>query len=211
MKSRGLLGLLAAGVILTVVGTYLVWRSFPGKPAPAGAIQRVFEVKAPIVLPPFRLQGTHGEFSNDGLSGRWTFLFFGYTQCPDICPTALALMKQVRKLLDTKSPGLAAQPVQVVFVSVDPKRDTRELLGQYLGAFDPSFIGASGDDAALGPLTSSLGIRYQRNDVTDKKNYTVDHSANILLIDPQGRHIADFPPPQEAALMVAELRRHAAR
>jgi protein SCO1/2 len=202
---------LVAGAILAAGGGYLVWLSFPGKPLPAGEIPRVLEEREDVLLPAFRLQGTHGEFANDKLSGRWTFMFFGYTQCPDICPTALALMKDLKRQLE---PNVAVSPAptfQVVFVSVDPRRDTRELLAQYMAAFDPSFIGASGADAELAPLTATLGIRYQRHDETDRKNYTVDHSAAIHLIDPRGRLAAVFPPPQEASRMAIDFRRIVAR
>jgi protein SCO1/2 len=205
------LWLLVVGAVLVAGGSYLVWRSFPGSPLPPGEIPRVLEVREDALLPSFRLQGTGGEFTNDKLLGRWTFMFFGYTQCPDICPTALALMKDLKRQLE---PNVAVSPAptfQVVFVSVDPRRDTLELLAQYMAAFDPSFIGASGDDAALTPLTAKLGIQYQRHDETDRKNYTVDHSAGIHLIDPQGRLAAVFPPPQEALRMAAEFRRIAAR
>ena len=205
------LWLLAVGALLVAGGGYLAWRNFPGKPLPAGEIQRVIEVRDQEALPAFLLQGTRGEFSNQQLLGRWTFMFFGYTQCPDICPTALSLMKEIGRQLDANAAGSPTPGFQVVFVSVDPRRDTRELLSQYLAAFDPRFIGASGEDAALAPLAAKLGIRYRRNDETDRKNYTVDHSAAIHLIDPRGRVAAVFPPPQEAPRMAADFRRLAAR
>jgi protein SCO1/2 len=205
------LWLLGVGAVLVAGGGYLVWRSFPGSPLPAGEIPRVLEVREDAVLPSFRLQGTGGEFTNDKLLGRWTFMFFGYTQCPDICPTALSLMKDLKRQVELNVGAMPAPTFQVVFVSVDPRRDTRELLSQYLAAFDPLFIGASGDDAALAPLVAKLGIQYQRHDETDRKNYTVDHSAGIHLIDPRGHLAAVFPPPQEALRMAAEFRRIAAR
>ncbi len=205
------LWLLGVGAVLVAGGGYLVWRSFPGSPLPAGEIPRVLEVREDAMLPSFRLQGTGGEFTNDKLLGRWTFMFFGYTQCPDICPTALSLMKDLKRQVELNVGAMPAPTFQVVFVSVDSRRDTRELLSQYLAAFDPLFIGASGDDAALAPLVAKLGIQYQRHDETDRKNYTVDHSAGIHLIDPRGHLAAVFPPPQEALRMAAEFRRIAAR
>ncbi|MBL8491995.1 MAG: SCO family protein, partial [Rhodocyclaceae bacterium] len=93
-------------------------------------------------LPAFDFERAGGRFTNGDLTGRWTFLFFGYTQCPDICPTALALMAQVKAgIVEAKG----AEP-QVAFVSVDPKRDTPALLARYVPHFDPAFIGAVGDD-----------------------------------------------------------------
>lgn len=205
------LWLLALGAILAVGGGYLAWRSFPEKPLPAGEIPRVLDAPEDAPLPAFRLQGPHGEFANDKLLGRWTFMFFGYTQCPDICPTALSLMKDLKRQLESNIAVTPAPTFQVVFVSVDPRRDTRELLAQYMAAFDPTFIGASGDDAELLPLVTTLGIRYQRHDEADRKNYTVDHSAAIQLIDPRGRLAAVFPYPQEASQMAVGFRRIVAR
>lgn len=199
--------LLVVGAALVAGGGYLVWRSFPAKPLPAGEIPRVLEVRDDPQLPAFRLQGTHGEFANDKLLRHWTFMFFGYTQCPDICPTALSLMKELKRQLESKAAVPAAPPFQVVFVSVDPRRDTRELLAQYMAAFDPTFIGVTGDDSVLAPLVAKLGVQYQRHDETDRKNYTVDHSAAIHLIDPKGRLAAVFPPPQEASRMAVDFQR----
>lgn len=209
MKLAKGLGLAGLGALLAVAGGYLTWRSFPGNPLPAGEPPRVLEIRDDVPLPRFRLQGTRGDFANENLLGHWTFMFFGYTQCPDVCPTALGLMKDLQAQLGAG--GAAVPAFQVVFVSVDPRRDTRELLAQYLAAFDPAFIGASGDDASLLPLTGKLGIQYRRHDETDRKNYTVDHSATLQLIDPAGRLAAVFPPPHDASRMAVEFRRIVAR
>lgn len=208
MKIFPALAISAAGLALAVAGAVLVWRSLPAGPAPAGEIPQAIKITGAEPLPSFRLAGPRGEFGNANLLGRWTFLFFGYTQCPDVCPTALSLMKDVDAMARAVPP---APTFAVVFVSVDPRRDTHTLLAQYLAAFDPTFVGVSGDDAALRPLTDALGATYRRNDDTDVRNYTVDHSAAIHLIDPQGRPVASFPPPQQAATLVAELRRFARR
>ena len=211
MKSAWGPWLLIAGAALALVGGYLVWHGMPGKPLPAGDLPRVIEVRNGEALPPFSLQGTQGEFGNDKLLGRWTFMFFGYTQCPDICPSALSLMKALRVQLATNGAVAPAPTFQVVFVSVDPRRDTRELLAQYLAAFDPSFIGASGDDASLAELAAKLGVQYRRHDETDQRNYTVDHSTTIHLVDPTGRLAVVFPHPQDASQMAAAFRRIVAR
>jgi protein SCO1/2 len=153
--------LLVAGLALVLAGSYLTWRSLHAGPAPAGEVPSVTEIRDDAQLPAFTLHGPRGEFGNAQLTGHWSFVFFGYTQCPDICPTALALMKELGKTLAAVAP---APTFQVVFVSVDPRRDTPQLLGEYMAAFDPSFVGISGTDAALSPLTKSLGVYYQRND-----------------------------------------------
>jgi protein SCO1/2 len=115
-------------------------------------------------------------------------------------------MKDLKAALAGRQ-GTPVQGFRVVFVSVDPQRDTLRLLGEYMAAFDPNFVGITGGDAALSPLAKNLGVYYQRNDATDKQHYTVDHSAAIYLIDPQGRLAAVFSPPQQAAKMATDFRR----
>ena len=207
MKSEAGIWLLVAGTVLTLGGAYLAWSSFAAGPLPAGEVPTasVFRERQP--LPAFELRGPQGVLTDADLRGGWTFLFFGYTQCPDVCPTALALMKEVGVALKVDKAVPPAPTFKVVFVSVDPRRDSAELLRQYNAAFDPAFIGVTGDDGALAPLVAALGIYYRRNDGTDTKNYTVDHSAAIHLIDPQGRLAAVFSPPQDAAKIVADFRR----
>lgn len=202
MKFNAAAALIAGGLALALAGSVLTWRSLGAGPAPAGAVPRAVEVGDSAVLPDFKLRGPRGEFGNADLLGHWTFLFFGYTQCPDICPTALALMKEIKSIAVAPAPTF-----RVVFVSVDPRRDTDPLLRDYLAAFDTSFIGVSGSDDALRPLTGVLKVDYRRHDEKDTQNYTVDHGAAIYLIDPQGRPAAVFPPPQQAATLAAGLAR----
>lgn len=207
MKSGWGHWLLVVGLSLALAGSYLTWRSLRGGPLPAGELPAVTEIRDEQPLPAFLLHGPKGEFGNAQLMGRWSFLFFGYTQCPDICPTALDLMKEVKAAVVAGTQGASASVPQVVFVSVDPRRDSPQLVGDYLAAFDSSFIGLSGDDAALEPLTKSLGAYFRRHDAQDVTRYTVDHTAAIYLIDPRGRLRAVFSPPQEAAKVVANYRR----
>jgi len=192
------------GILLSLIGAGLIWKVLHDGPEPAGQLRSVTEFRDSDPLPAFRLNGPKGDFSNAQLMGQWTFLFFGYTQCPDVCPTALSLMLNVRKELVSKS---VAQLPAVIFVSVDPLRDTRELLDQYMTAFDPSFVGLRGNDDELIPLLRSLGVFYQRHDDKDKKNYTVDHSTGIYLIDPKGRLAAVFTSPHEVKQMADDFAR----
>ncbi len=196
--------LMVCGAILIVGGAYLTVRAVLHGPLPAGELKTVTEFHDDKRLPEFHLAGPKGPFANANLQGQWSFVFFGYTQCPDICPTALGLMKDLQARLGAVPP---APTFQVVFISIDPARDTHALLDNYLAAFDPAFIGITGDDTELAPLTKDLGVFFQRNDTADKKNYTVDHSAAIYLINPKGQLVALFSPPQAADKMAADYRR----
>ena len=114
--------------------------------------------------------------------GKVVVIFFGYTQCPDVCPTTLSEMKQVMQLL-----GKDAERLQVLFVIVDPKRDTPELLAKYVPSFHPSFLGLYGDKAATEKVAKDFKIFYRLADGKTPESYTVDHSAASLVFDPQGR------------------------
>jgi protein SCO1/2 len=195
--------LLAVGVALALSGTFLAWRHWPA-PAPAlppsGQLPSATRIDDAKPLPAFELHGSNGRLTNADLLGHWTLLSFGYTFCPDICPTTLATLKDVKARLAARG----ALAPQVVFISVDPARDTPEQLASFTRFFDPTFIGATGSDAELSALAKHLGVQYQRHDGEDKRHYTVDHSAVVYLIDPEGRLKATFSWPHDPATMAAE-------
>jgi len=114
--------------------------------------------------------------------GKAVVLFFGYTQCPDVCPTTLAELAEAMRRL-----GPDAARVQVLFVTVDPERDTPQLLKQYVPAFDPSFLGLTGDPAAIERTAKEFKIIYRKQPGTTPGSYTMDHSAGTFVYDPQGR------------------------
>jgi protein SCO1/2 len=114
--------------------------------------------------------------------GKAVVLFFGYTQCPDVCPTTLATLAETMQRL-----GPDAADVQVLFVTVDPERDTAELLSHYVTAFNPSFIGLSGDADATARTAKEFKILYQKQPGKAPGSYTMDHSAGTFIFDPQGR------------------------
>lgn len=117
----------------------------------------------------------------DQQRGHWTLLFFGYTFCPDICPTTLAQLRQVSSQL----PPASRAHLQVILVSVDPGRDTPQQLKQYLSYFDPGFRGLTGSADSLERLANGMSIPYVPPD-TSKPNYTVQHSGNLALLGPDG-------------------------
>lgn len=114
--------------------------------------------------------------------GKAVVIFFGYTQCPDVCPTTLAELAEVMKKL-----GPDADRVQVLFVTVDPERDTPDLLSKYVPAFDPRFAGLYGDAAATERVAKEFKIIYQKQPGATPGSYTMDHSAGTYVFDPKGR------------------------
>ncbi|HTD06054.1 SCO family protein [Undibacterium sp.] len=114
--------------------------------------------------------------------GKAVVMFFGYTQCPDVCPTTMAEMATVMKQL-----GPQADKVQVLFVTIDPERDTRALLASYVPAFDPRFLGLYGDKAATEKVAKEFKVFYQKVPGNTPDSYTMDHTAGSYVFDPQGR------------------------
>src|SRR2546422_11755412 len=135
-------------------------------------------------------------FDLSRLKGRWSFLFFGYTHFPDICPTTLATLARAHENIAKSTAG--AKDVQFVFISVDPNRDTAGKLRQYVTYFDTSFLGVTGDDAQLGKLVGPLGAAYQLAVTPGVENYPVYHTAAVFLVDPRARYHAVFAPPLDA-------------
>jgi protein SCO1 len=114
--------------------------------------------------------------------GKAVVVFFGYTQCPDVCPTTLATLAETMKQL-----GKDADRVQVLFITVDPERDTPELLSKYVPAFDPRFVGLRGDADETARTAKEFRILYQKQPGASPGSYTMDHSAGTFIFDPQGR------------------------
>jgi len=133
------------------------------------------------------------------LKGEWSFLFFGFTHCPDICPTTLAVLARARDNIARSAVG--AEDIQFVFVSVDPNRDTADKLNQYVTYFHATFLGVTGDDAQIGNLAGQLGAAYQVAITPGMENYPVYHSAAVFLVDPQTRYHAVFTPPLDAEVI----------
>ncbi|WPO47606.1 SCO family protein [Pseudomonas sp. S1Bt23] len=135
------------------------------------------------------------------LKGKWSLLFFGYTFCPDICPTTLAQLRQIKSEL----PKEAVDNLQVVLVSVDPNRDTPQQLKQYLGYFDKDFKGLTANSVAdVQKLANAVSIPFIPAD-TSKPNYTVDHSGNLAVIGPDGTQRGFIRAPLNNQKLVAQL------
>ncbi|HEU4517656.1 MAG TPA: SCO family protein [Steroidobacteraceae bacterium] len=152
----------------------------------------------PRALPEFTLVDQSGRpFDATRLEGRWSLLFTGFTHCPDVCPTTVALMADLRR-------RVAREDLQFVFVSVDPERDTPEAVARYLAHFDPALVGATGLRPEMERLTAGLGLGQVRNPGAGDE-YTVDHSTAFVLIDPDARLAGYFSAPHDRTALAADL------
>ena len=159
-------------------------------------------IQPPKPMPDFTLQSAKGPVTLSSFRGKYVVMYFGYTFCPDICPATSAALKAALSQLN----GQDAQ-VQVLFISVDYKRDTPERLATYLQNFQPDFIGLVGNEAQTNQVTQDFGIFYQLNPPDPATgSYSVDHSANILVLDRQGALIMTWAYDQQPDEIAADLR-----
>jgi protein SCO1/2 len=155
-------------------------------------------------IQPFELIDHNNEvFDNNALKQHWSFLFFGYTHCPDVCPTTLSVLNSVAQRLQDLD-----EDIRFIFVSVDPERDTPEQLARYTSYFNDDFIGVTGTPAGIEQLTKPLGILHMQVAAEDGSGaYLIDHTASVLLFDPDGRYHAVFGPPLSADAIASDFRK----
>ncbi len=155
-------------------------------------------------ITPFKLiDHNNAVFDNNALRQRWSFLFFGYTHCPDVCPTTLSVLNSVANRLQDLD-----QDIRFIFVSIDPERDTPEQLARYVSYFNGDFIGVTGTPEALEQLTKPLGIFSSKVEAEPGSgSYLVDHTASVLLFDPDGRFHAVFSTPLSAEKISGDFRK----
>jgi protein SCO1/2 len=199
-----MLAILAAS-LAAGLGLWLSQHTF--SPAAGGAriagLQSTLVYPEPRPVPAFELDGPQGSrIGSEQLAGRWNLVFVGFTHCPDICPTTLSVLAQAMKPFAAEPP--ATHP-QVLFVSVDPERDSPDGAAEYARFFGPDFLAATADHARLQPFTRSLGMVYMQSPV-EGGDYTVDHSSSLAVIDPAGRLVAVIRPPLDAQKIAADLR-----
>ena len=152
-------------------------------------------------IPALQLTSTTGtQVDTQALTGQWRLVFFGYTFCPDICPTTLAELRQLKKLL----PAEAQANLQILMVSVDPQRDSAEQLKLYLNYFDPEFVGLTGELTDIQTLSNALSIPFIPGD-SSQPRYTVDHSGNLAIISPDGRQYGFIRAPLDVKKIAEQL------
>lgn len=194
--TRTVVGLLA--VIALSAGLFVSQHMHKKKTVDASQLTGTLLDK-PRMVQPFSLMGIdHKPFNNASLHGQWTMVFFGFTQCGYLCPTTLAELGKMYRLLGEK--GVKNRP-QVLMISVDPARDNVDHLAHYVKAFDPHFYGARGSTASIKAMTQELGIAYlkvARNESHDANDYDIEHTGTVMLFNPQGELIAFFTTPHHA-------------
>ncbi len=165
-----------------------------------------FLLPAARELKPFRLTDQNNRtFDNASLTGHWSLLFFGFAACPDICPVTLSVLAQAEKQLAESGQQDLLQQLKVYFVSVDPERDDAAALGRFVSAFSPSFTGVTGSREALAEFAGQLNAAFMK--VPDASGgYVIDHTGNIVVIDPHGRYVGFMKLPHDAANIVMAYR-----
>ncbi|OKY26665.1 MULTISPECIES: SCO family protein [Thalassotalea] len=175
--------------VIALVSGIFIYKSAFNKVQPEFSLY----YQTPRVIQPFTMTKHTGEqFSNTQLKNKWSWVFFGYTSCPDVCPTTLQELNF--RYDDLKA---VADNTQVILVSVDPQRDSAARLAKYIAYFNQEFIALTADHASLFPFARNLGLMYAISDEAQSSSYLVDHSASIVLINPQGKIAAIFKPKHE--------------
>jgi len=185
-----------AAFISLVLGLLFARYVVPHGPS-SGALRELgyYEFDNPVTIKPFALVDHRGrQVDNTVLQGRWTLMFFGFTWCPDVCPTTLAV-------LDDAVQRLPAPP-QVILVSVDPERDTPPVLARYVTSFNERFVGLTGTFDDIVGLATQVNIAFAKMPGEEPGTYTVDHSASIVVIDPQGRYRGFIKAPHKAQSLI---------
>ena len=201
--------LVIVAIVATMLGTWFSMRVFVPANAHISAVPAIVSgtwLSPTRSLPKFNLVDHDNKpFTLARLKHKWTFLFFGYTHCPDVCPNTLTTLKVMSAELE-KTNAKDMSHTQFVFVSVDPKRDSPEKLKSFTQYFNKRFIGVTGPHAELEKLTNSLGILFSVEKNPKNGNYLVDHSAHIILVNPQGHFQAVFPYPQKVRNLISDYK-----
>ncbi|MBE9564954.1 MAG: SCO family protein [Proteobacteria bacterium] len=174
----------------------------------AEARKRFSPIQGAIISParkiavPALTKGDGTAFTLQDLTGHWSLLSFGYTNCPDVCPVTMGTVAQAKK---------AATEInhifpQVIFVSVDPERDKLEMLSDYVQYFDKDFVGVTGDENMIKALTLQMSVAYMKMAAEEgSEGYVVDHSSSLLLLNPEGKLVAFFNPPHDPKIILKDF------
>ena len=195
---------LAAVVIIGLGAAFQLWQSSSQVMQPL-EVSGVYLNKPQPVVDFTLVNDEGGAFTKAELQGKWTFIYFGYTSCPDVCPTTLALLNKAQQQLASEK---ADENTEYLLISVDPDRDLPARLKQYVSSFNPAFSGATGEREELDKLTKALGVYYKiYPPEADNEFYLVDHSSALLLINPAAELQAVLTPPFTPATLADDLKR----
>lgn len=212
-ENKRMLPLLAIMSLLLGLAAFIGWQALSSHPSNAPSLSDQLKADGAFMFPkpinvtdvPFLNEEGQTVGKNENV-GKWSFLFFGYTFCPDVCPTTLAVMQQMWIKL---TPAMQSQ-TQVVLVSVDVERDTPEQLKTYMDYFDPSFTAFTGKPASLRSFAAQLNAVYAKverknadGEIDQELGYLMDHSANITILDPNGNYFGFIKPPFTAKKMLS--------
>lgn len=165
-----------------------------------------FLLPKPRELAPFELTDQQGRpFTRERLEGHWTLMYFGFTSCPDICPVTLSVLAQAEQALRALGDPELAEGYRVVLVTVDPDKDDAATLGKYVEAFSPRFVGVTGTREAIAELATQLNVAFMKVPTQDG-GYTVDHTGNVVIVNPRGHYHGFIRVPHERDKIVATYR-----
>lgn len=214
MKTQPLRGFATRSTLVVIcaalaagLGLYTAQRHFAPKPAPAAALPELKAVRmfgAPRELSEWRLQGEDGrDLTRESIAGHWTLVFLGFTHCPDVCPTTLAELSKAQKIW--RALPQSSRP-RLLFVSVDPERDTPKIAGDYARYYDPDTLAATAAAQPLADFAQIMGLVYMKVPLPGG-DYSMDHSATLVLLDPQGRQAGLVRPPLDGKAIGEDLRK----
>lgn len=191
------------GFFLLVMAVTYVMTKPPERPAELeGVLRPDFRLLQPFQL----IDHNNTVFDEQKLQGKWSFVFYGYTSCPDVCPATLYVLSSVHGLLVDEL-GKTPEDMQVLFISVDPARDTPEKLADYVTYFNKDFIAATAEKTEIDKLARQFGAGYIFEDEIEPGIYNVSHTSAIFLVDPFGRLAATFSQPHQPSTIVSQYKK----
>ncbi|MFU8878673.1 MAG: SCO family protein [Wenzhouxiangellaceae bacterium] len=197
---------LVSVVVMLIGSTSLLWLVAPDRSAVAGAGLEAILWPEPQPIADFELTTQHGEaFGPESFAGRWSLVFFGYLDCPDVCPMSLGAMRAMQRRLAGQ--GVAPERLQFVLVSVDSDNDDPARMRGYLEAIAPGFIGLTGSPAMIRRLADSMAVYYTTQGSAREQEAIprIDHTSSLMIVGPDGRTLGAFQPPLEPSRMAAGL------
>ncbi|GGI80822.1 electron transporter SenC [Polymorphobacter multimanifer] len=193
---------IVALVLAVALAGWIGWQQFGSQSSPQG------NLVGSSLGGAFQLVDQDGQPRSDAdFRGQWRLMYFGYTFCPDVCPTDMAVIGRALQQFEASDPARGAK-VTPIFTTVDPARDTPEAIKPFVKAFHPRFIGLTGSEPAVAAAMKTFGIYAKKAETRDPENYLVDHFAVFYLFDPEGRPVAFLPHGSEAAELTAMLNTH---